>query len=739
MSAEKWTKKEIWEWYMNVALPKTKAPRSKQGKIEDQRYICLVCTVNAERLIIGLFKGAAAERVGVYYITKNVSTQTTSDGVDWRSGKFYSLVCYYTGGYRYNYYNYTFDVVSGKTEGNKWIKEYLGDKIKGYCWYDIPEYLDDIESTAIRKRKWNGIRRKKDRINNWLSGLPPLPDDIGNFVSNTVFGGSHYAFGKKNSDEYSCSSCTGKFTAKNLKQYKKIECPLCGATLKCNKRDVGINLSSRITLIQSYNDIKGNIASVKREMYVSKDFEATGERIRIYEGNLVVLPLDGREADKNECYYYDSGEWNDKNSHGFNPSKSYCYPDVSALDGTRYDKRAIEAAAKRGWSLNYNSLMRCWLDEPRMEYLIKGGFYRLVDELTNGYNYSSSELMPGKDIKDVLGIDGQGVARLRENNGGVYYLRWLRSTFMCGFKVPEKTIRYFEKHKISPTSVAAPLTAGASPEQIANYIEKQRKYYDGRYGYVHITTTWRDTLGMTKDFGLNGNSYTIFPKDLKRRHAELCGIRDIKKHKDETENRMNNLPEYLFTIKETVRSIDMRYPGLADIYSKVKPLFEWNDSEYSVLVPGSAEDVLVEGYLLGHCIANPKTDGTYLYFERNLEGESYICFLRKNENVNSPWYTMEVEPDGSIRQLRTFGDDEGADRTEAKEFLKKWRGKVKTRLGKVEIAAAEVSREKRLAEFAELRKNQNKIYHGKLQGLLLVDVLEADFKEFNEEPVAVTA
>ena len=98
---------------------------------------------------------------------------------------------------------------------------------------------------------------------------------------------------------------------------------------------------------------------------------------------------------------------------------------------------------------------------------------------------------------------------------------------------------------------------------------------------------------------------------------------------------------------------------------------------------------------------------------------------------------MEIEPGGCIRQLRTYGDDEGNDRDEAKEFLKKWRREIYRRIGKAEREAAEISREKRLAEFEELRRNRNIIRNGKLAGKLLVEVLEADFRECNEEYIAV--
>jgi len=97
-----------------------------------------------------------------------------------------------------------------------------------------------------------------------------------------------------------------------------------------------------------------------------------------------------------------------------------------------------------------------------------------------------------------------------------------------------------------------------------------------------------------------------------------------------------------------------------------------------------------------------------------------------------------VEPGGKVRQLRTFGDDEGSDRPEAKEALGRWQKEIFKRLksnsdGERELEAAEVSRERRIAEFEELRRNGNIIRNGRFAGRLLVEILEADFKEYNEQ------
>jgi hypothetical protein len=98
---------------------------------------------------------------------------------------------------------------------------------------------------------------------------------------------------------------------------------------------------------------------------------------------------------------------------------------------------------------------------------------------------------------------------------------------------------------------------------------------------------------------------------------------------------------------------------------------------------------------------------------------------------------MEVEPGGNVIQLRTYGDDDGKhkyhDRDEAKAALHIWRREIAKRLGQGEITKAQKSREMLLKYWDDLQKNGNIIRGGYLKGSLLVDVLQADYKELNGE------
>ena len=721
MSANRWTKNEIWAWYCSENVPKYKLGRKKSDRTCDENNIRLKAVVNGDRLIIGLWRGCKGERCGVYYLTSAGSTNVCTDGEYWHSGKLQYIP---KGGYWYwgNVYGVKYNLLSGKQEALDWLEEHFSSPRCYYsfshCKDDVIDWIDDVERDVIAHRRETTRKNHQKRIDDWLEDLPDLPEDIGDFVDNVVFGGLHYAFGEKGKLIYHCSACAKRFEAKDFKHGKYYVCPKCGANVKCDKKSLGFERNSRVMIVQSYHDIKGDICSIKREMYVRKTFAPEGEHKQIWDGSLIVLPLDGSLASGANCYYRASGCWSDKNWTMFSHTRCFCYPDLSALDGTAYDRIAIEAAAQKGWMLHYNNMMRYCHDEPRMEYLVKGNFFGLVDDITAHLYHPG--LMQGDNAKDVLGIDGQGVARLRERQGGVVYLKWLRSAFMCGFKIPEKTIEYFCKKDITPTDVAEPLKY-ASPEQIANYIEKQRKIISDRKRYHcsvgYVCTTWRDTLQLSGKFKLAGNKSNIFPKDLEARHEELIALQNLERE------------------RQTVKEREEMFPNVTSICEEIRPIYEWGNGECMVIVPHCVDDIVKEGCLLRHCVGTPDHEGRYRYLERIEDNESYIMFLRKADKPDAPWYTMEVEPGGAVRQLRTYGDDEGTDREEAKAFLKKWRREVAKRIGQSEREAAEISREKRLAEFEELRRNGNIIRNGKLAGKLLVEVLEADFREYNEEAV----
>ena len=106
-----------------------------------------------------------------------------------------------------------------------------------------------------------------------------------------------------------------------------------------------------------------------------------------------------------------------------------------------------------------------------------------------------------------------------------------------------------------------------------------------------------------------------------------------------------------------------------------------------------------------------------------------ILFLRKTAEIDKPYYTLEVEPNGTIRQKRTYFDRQNDDLKDAEQFLKEWQRVVSERLTESDREKAEKSKILRLQEFEQLRQDDIRIHTGDLAGQRLVDVLVSDLME----------
>ena len=109
-----------------------------------------------------------------------------------------------------------------------------------------------------------------------------------------------------------------------------------------------------------------------------------------------------------------------------------------------------------------------------------------------------------------------------------------------------------------------------------------------------------------------------------------------------------------------------------------------------------------EGYALHHCGGSSDR-----YFNRICNRETYIGFCRKVGEENIPFYTIEFEPDGTIRQNRSYYDEE-PDIDTIRGFLKEWQREIKKRLNRKDLEYAKKSavlREQNIQELKERNSN----------------------------------
>ena len=752
-------RKDLWAWLeANKPSEKTLKALAKAMKKEKNCYqhnhVAACAEVMDGNLVIGVYWGEDGSPYGVYYMTPSGNHHYSKDGKKWTVDKLRYIPM---GGY--SWYSSPdsvrwFWLGTDEDTVHDWVS--ANDEIRdadGSCHGTAERRIDVIEQNLSWVRAKNARERRITRITDYVYRIMKDSDGIDpSWVNRTVFGGKHYAFmdhttGNKKDKvrRFYCSACGGTVDAP-WKHNKTETCPLCGAVLKVSKTTCQRVQYERVSYFYRDFDIKGRLALIMVTVNVKKVWRNGSEDVTWSDPRRVLTsPLDwkwGKWATETFLYYNQYNGWSDRNSGHFQTAAGYIYlPDPDVLKDTYYEDmlRPTVAIAERGWRINYDHLLMKdgSIVANVYEMLARGGYQRLTRELVRGFYYDEDRPnWKGKNADEVLGINGQNRARLRKLDGGTRMIRWLKISDKCGYKLTDEELAWLSK-SLDESDVKKIMNHKHLPRMgstaIINYLRKQvkkggipRDYY--RSSGQSAVALWIDYLGMADGMKMDMSRESVYkPKNLKERHDELAAIIAMREREKQAKADAARL-------RKQAKAMEEKYPGVAPVCAKIKEIYEWVGDEYSVIVPAGAWEIMQEGVLLGHCSAR-EDDNVYL--ERIEQETSYIMFLRKNGKKDSPWYTMEVEPGGNVIQLRTYGDDDGKhkyhDRDEAKAALHIWRREIAKRLGQGEITKAQKSREMLLKYWDGLRENGNIIRGGYLKGSLLVDVLQADYKELNGE------
>ena len=168
---------------------------------------------------------------------------------------------------------------------------------------------------------------------------------------------------------------------------------------------------------------------------------------------------------------------------------------------------------------------------------------------------------------------------------------------------------------------------GLVPAQVKAYLERQNQTYQ------HLTDYWR----MAEQLG---NALTekrdLMPKDLKEAH-DRCAMR-------QKERRLEHLK--------------------ADFEKRFRTMscYAWEENGILIRPVASPTELIREGELLHHCVAS--------YAEKHARGDTTIFLIRKAEEPDKPWYTLEYGKSGTVKQNR---GDRNCERTkEVTDFEAHW-------------------------------------------------------------------
>lgn len=265
---------------------------------------------------------------------------------------------------------------------------------------------------------------------------------------------------------------------------------------------------------------------------------------------------------------------------------------------------------------------------PALELLRKGGFRTLASYRLQGENYQNAINIRAGTIEKALRLPRKWVRALRRNGiGDRIRPKELKAFHRADDKVKQAAVDNWEAFSQLVNSFRYDeydqLISGHTT--IDKYL-----YYMG--GQKHSDPTWYcDYLENAYLLGWDlKRKKILFPPDIIAAHDEAAALRDIEKNA-EIDRR----------IRKHAINVDYKLHNLM------------------ALCALSQGELNSESRFLHHCVRT--------YGNRIAEGRTLIYFVRKTDEPNTPFYTLEISPrNGTVIQCR--GDHNCSMTEEVREF-----------------------------------------------------------------------
>lgn len=635
--------------------------------------------------------------------------------------------------------------IAAMQEESELLQDYFGDRRPGH----LMGIIDDALSAASRKKREERNKKQAQETQQRLANIPALPQDLEKRIlaccSDSVFlwitntkelrvapGGVREAILVQ---RVRCDSCGAEYSilGRELKHKGRSVCKNCGREMQIyNTQYPAYRVWRARTFLLSQ---PSNGAVWIRRIVVHFDFTHHMAKMDVCPGD--IWWTDGQSVKHwKKDYFFEDNQWNSRYvmcqsadiSKGMTASTGYYQPRVYAAWEPSFEAD-LRKVMKSGWIKKYDKgcnfywEVKFWescLRYPMAESLVKTGWADALASYLDGSDCGNHENIKlcSKTYYGVFGLSRHELALVHGKKDTFADVNKAAGWKKAGLQITASNLQM-----VSAISAYRNDLQHYGLSRSLKYLRHQTRRITGKYDGVissRVTSDWIDYLDMAKKAGMNlAVENVLYPLDLKRRHDDLVIERTRLA-------RLDSLRNMAQQIEKEASDLESQF-GIEQVMRKIQKTYQYDGERYLIRVPDGAKSILEESRFLDHCIRR----GTR-YFERIATRESYILFLRKKDDPNTPWYTLEVEPGGTIRQKRSYNNNQFDDLEDAKPFLAEWQLVVQRRMSAAEVSLAEKSRAMRDQEFEELRKKGSVIRRGSHAGQLLVDELMRDLMEVEQ-------
>lgn len=614
------------------------------------------------------------------YITQDLETAS----VKWKIGCFKNLI----GWQWWNTEAKGHDIVIANEQDYQVLCQYMKKYQKSEDnspWNAVERFQDEVMERRLKERR----KKETDKIDRKMEQVPELPKGFEQWAHDSVMADKRYlvykASKKRVLDAY-CTDCR-KAVQIDTKMMKprygqRSRCPACGGEVTCipkgyfpayNRDTKWACLIQRIT-----TGIVARYFRVFLEIQRDNDFEeafSVSEFCRVFfEENDIELRKETYEWD----VYKQRGPFRWCPSMGkYRCEYAVLYTDnlPQAFEGTTFRYCAADLfQRKKGYDEIPIYLYLHYFPANRfLEYFVKAGMLNMVNDIVNGNIYNLDRA--GKTPVEILQIPKDYIRILAEIDGTEGEYRLLKQCADDKVLVNADEIQAFYERFGEDETLLSIINTHMKIGKFVRYADKQRKMipvkqeqpccHAGMISAPHYTKEEKEQLtyrGMARDWidymnwctqlGYDTKDlYVLLPPDFQKAHDRLMG--EYQEYKDKLERKRRA------EIERTVKRVLEETKNIRAANMKTKKLM--------LVIPQSAEEIRAEGRALHHCV------GTYV--ERVAQGETMILFIRRTDNPEKSFFTMEYR-NGRVIQCR--GKNNCSPTKEVQTFVKAFEEKMKS-------------------------------------------------------------
>lgn len=559
-----------------------------------------------------------------------------------------------------SYYGYAGDKALYSKKAEKAIRNFY--KPAPYVNQTTTYAIMEVEREIAREKRMSAQERKEERIANMMKQVTPLDDQFNNWVKESALP-NRYIFAEtrplKRGYRCHCTACSAIFLSKDKPKHNTtMECKKCHTMTTVKTRVVQVTEKRNILVAQPFDETTWVLRHLRVEAFHNYAFKKPTMTLKTYERVRIFLS----RRTNSKVYYgirYEVDEskqqWGTQKGGVLIDKNFMMYPErINEIN----DKQAkenmlhtIQYAADQTIEMDYNELIRSWDVIPYIEYLIKGRYFHLAKDL---FQYGTRELVQSDadNINDLLRLDAQRAYRLREMDGGKSALKLLQEEKTTGKKVSQENLLFVNQCNINLESMELEQTK-LSINQALNYFRRQVE--KNKMAYNTFLNYYKDYLSMAAERRMD------LTDDIVRRNPNM-----MEYHNRYLEEKNREADE------KRKHSMRKRFPKIEQDYTINCKRFAWEDEEYIIQVPRNAGDIVEEGRLQHHCVG-----ASDIYMDQMNKGQSYILFLRRREQPQIPYYTLEVKNNRIVQKYAAY--DRQPNIKEVDKVLNKWLKEVKKR------------------------------------------------------------